>query len=91
MIYTQSMNATETVLVAQVAVWRALLTIQPLPTGRSISHVKQPGEVFSQAEWQDIANRITKATDGKDDDNTVRIWFDRDVATQLLGARSAKK
>lgn len=91
MIYTQSQTPTETVLVAKVAAWRALLGIQSLPRGSSISHVKQPGEVFSQAEWRDIANRITKAIDGKDDDNTVRIWFDRDVATQLVDAKSAKK
>ena len=85
MIYTQSMNATETVLVAKVAAWRALLGIQSLPRGSSISHVKQPGEVFSEADWRDIATRITKAIDGKDDDNTVRIWFDREQAQAVIG------
>ena len=87
MIYTMSQTPTETVLVAKVAVWRALLGIQSVPRGGSISHVKQPGETFSQAEWRDIANRITKAIDGKDEGDTVRIWFDRDVATRLVDAR----
>ena len=86
MIYTQSMNATETVLVAKVAAWRTLLTIQPIPSGYPISHQAQPGERFAQNEWQDIANRITKAIDGKDEGDTVRIAFARDVASQLVDA-----
>ena len=86
MIYTMSQTPTETVLVAKVDAWRALLGIQSLPRGGSISHVKQPGETFSQAEWRDIANRITKAVDGKDEGDTVRITFARDVATRLVGA-----
>lgn len=85
MIYTMSQTLTETVLVAKVAVWRALLTIQPVPSGGPISHIRQPGDVLSQAEWRDIGTRIKKAIGGKDDDNTVRIWFDREQAQALLG------
>ena len=86
MIYTMSQTPTETALVAKVAAWRALLGIQSLPRGSSISHVKKPGETFSQAEWRDIANRITKAVDGKDDSEVVRITFARDVASRLVDA-----
>ena len=86
MIYTQSMTPTETVLLSTVDVWRTLLTIQPLPRGASISHVKKPGERFSQAEWRDITTRIKQAVDGKENDAIVRIWFDRDVATRLVDA-----
>ena len=86
MIYTASQTPTETVLVAQVAAWRALLFIQPIPRGGSISHVQQPGERFSQAEWRDIAGRITQAIDGKDDDAVVRIAFARESAAKLVDA-----
>lgn len=86
MIYTQSQTPTETVLVAQVAAWRALLTLQVLPRGGSISHVRRDGEAFSQAEWGDITTRIKQAVDGKDDEAVVRIWFDRDVAARLVDA-----
>lgn len=86
MIYTQSMMATETLLVAKVAAWRTLLTIQSLPRGSSISHVKQPGERFAQNEWVDIHARITQSVDGKDDDAVVRIAFAREVAGQLVDA-----
>ena len=86
MIYTTSQTPTETALVAKVAVWRTLLIIHPVPSGGPISHTRQPGEVFSQAEWRDIATRIKKAIDGKDDDNTVRIWFDREQAQAVVDA-----
>lgn len=85
MIYTMSQTPTETVLVAKVATWRSILVIQPVPSGGPISHIRQPGDVFSQAEWRDIAARIKKAIDGKDDDNTVRISFDREQAQAVLG------
>lgn len=86
MIYTMSQTPTETVLVARVDVWRTLLDIQSLPPGSSISHVKQPGERFAQNEWIDITGRITKAVDGKEDSEAVRITFERDFASQLVDA-----
>lgn len=78
-----------TTLQADVAAWRALLTLRAVPRGGSVSHQpsmdkRKPNEPMSDADWRDTANVITKAIGDQDDEAVVRVRLPAEKAAAVV-------